>query len=349
MAQQERLFFLEDRDELWLTVKQRIAEISHSTPPLLWVTSPASPEWARHGRLQDLIFISSLLKSRLSWSVTSWLKLSRQTVKQKGSWVDRKVHWDTKPEAIWTFPRQNVPVTVVKSVIGPCMVSKHSCTVKKWTVQTMRVMTGKENTELPVQEDGLCLSCGRRCNFWALTNLSFSTWRVFEYYEQWSPEARDAHPKPAQWQISVASVHCKSLQSVEFGWIGTSEMEGNFNGKWSCCPSASTWSRVDVFTTKYPSGMLCGLLSGRISTSLYVGPGAIFFADINKGCLAILSWEQWNPEAKDAHPKSAHSNKGAAVPLQVFDSKAFQMLNLDFYFPVGVIWRWKSWLSKTHQ
>ena len=103
MAQQERLFFLEDRDELWLTVKQRIAEISHSTPPLLWVTSPASPEWARHGRLQDLIFISSLLKSRLSWSVTSWLKLSRQTVKQKGSWVDRKVHWDTKPEAMWTF------------------------------------------------------------------------------------------------------------------------------------------------------------------------------------------------------------------------------------------------------
>ena len=87
MAQQDRLFFLEDRDELWLTVKQRIAEISHSTPPLLWVTSPAS-EWARHGRLQDLIFISSLLKSRLSWSVTSWLKLSRQTVKQKGLWSD---------------------------------------------------------------------------------------------------------------------------------------------------------------------------------------------------------------------------------------------------------------------
>ena len=91
-----------------------------------------------------------------------------------------------------------------------------------------------------------------------------------------SSEAKDAHPKPAQWQMSVASVHCKSLQSVEFGWIGTSEMEGNFNGKLSCCPSASTWSPVDVFTTKYPSGMLCGFLSGRISTSLSVGPGAIF-------------------------------------------------------------------------
>ena len=90
MAQQDRLFFLEDRDELWLTVKQRIAEISHSTPPLLWVTSVTSPasEWARHGRLQDLIFISSLLERRLSWSVTSWLKLSRQTVKQKGLWSD---------------------------------------------------------------------------------------------------------------------------------------------------------------------------------------------------------------------------------------------------------------------
>ena len=66
MAQQDRLFFLENRDELWLTVKQRIAEISHSTPPLLWVTSVTSPasEWARHGRLQDLIFISSLLERK---------------------------------------------------------------------------------------------------------------------------------------------------------------------------------------------------------------------------------------------------------------------------------------------
>ena len=214
MAQQDRLFFLEDRDELWLTVKQRIAEISHSTPPLLWVTSPVtSPasEWARHGRLQDLIFISSLLERRLSWSVTSWLKLSRQTVKQKGSWVDRKVHWDTKPEAMWTFPRQNVPVTVVKSVIGPCMVSKHSCTVKKWTVQTMRVMTGKENAELPVQEDGLYLSFGR-CNFWA-TNLSFSTWRVFEYYEQWSTGCSSQ-------TCTVTNECCKcSLQKPSKCWI----------------------------------------------------------------------------------------------------------------------------------
>ena len=89
------------------------------------------------------------------------------------------------------------------------------------------VMTGKENTELPVQEGGLCVSFGR-CNFWALTSQSFST--------------------------------CLTIQ--------------------------------------------------------------------------ILSWEQWSPEAKDAHPKPGHSNIGAAVLLQVFAPQAFQMLNLDELVPV---------------
>ena len=230
MAQQDRLFFLEDRDELWLTVKQRIAEISHSTPPLLWVTSPVSPEWARHGRLQDLIFISSLLESRLSWSVTSWLKLSRQTVKQKGSWVDRKVHWDTKPEAIWTFPRQNVPVTVVKSVIGPCMVSKHSCTVKKWTVQTMRVMTGKENAELSFKG-------GSGSKAWHLTKRGST--QLIE-----AGALHDSMPLNKANQIPVRPM--KALESAKV--VLASRIEASV-GSYSCCPSARTWSPVPGFTS----------------------------------------------------------------------------------------------------
>ena len=144
-------------------------------------------------------------------------------------WMDRKVHWD-KPEASWS----NVTSTECAGDSGdscricrPCLMSKHSCTVKKWTVRAMRVMIGKDNTELPVQEGGLCVSFGR-CNFWVLTSQSFST--------------------------------CLSIQ--------------------------------------------------------------------------ILSWEQWNPEAQDAHPKPGHSNIGAAVLLQVFAPQAFQMLNLDELVPV---------------
>ena len=221
MAQQERLFFLEDRDELWLTVKQRIAEISHSTPPLLWVTSVTSPasEWARHGRLQDLIFISSLLESRLSWSVTSWLKLSRQTVKQNCSWVDRKVHWDTKPEAMWTFPRQNVPVTVVKSVIGPCLVSKHSCTVKKWTVQTMRVMTGKENTELSFKG-------GSGSKAWHLTK-----WGSTQLIE--AGALHDSMPLNKANRIPVRPM--KALESAKV--VLASRIEASVRS-YSCCPIA---------------------------------------------------------------------------------------------------------------
>ena len=64
-------------------------------------------------------------------------------------WMDRKVHWD-KPEASWS----NVTSTECAGDSGdscricrPCLMSKHSCTVKKWTVRAMRVMIGKENIQ----------------------------------------------------------------------------------------------------------------------------------------------------------------------------------------------------------
>ena len=167
---------------------------------------------------------------KLSWSVTFWLKLSRQTVKQKGSWVDRKVHWDTKPEAIWTFPRQNVPVTVVKSVIGPCLVSKHSCTVKKWTVQTMRVMTGKENTELSFKG-------GSGSKAWHLTK-----WGSTQLIE--AGALHDSMPLNKANQIPVRPM--KTLESAKV--VLASRIEASV-GSYSCCPSAHTWSPVPGFTS----------------------------------------------------------------------------------------------------
>ena len=113
MAQQERWFFLEDRDELWLTVKQRLAEISHSIPPrFLWM----SETWSFAGPDIHLQFAGA--EAQLKRDIlTEALQTDCQAecFMDGNGWIERFIGTNPKhPEAMWL--RQNVPVTPVTVV-----------------------------------------------------------------------------------------------------------------------------------------------------------------------------------------------------------------------------------------